>query len=54
MRPNAILWTSVGGFLLLVAGLRYFGALRVRFWGEADIRDDMASIASVADNPKRT
>jgi|AmaraimetFIIA100_FD_contig_123_34237_length_1534_multi_5_in_0_out_0_1 hypothetical protein len=50
MRPNAILWTSVGGFLLLVAGL----ALRVRFWGEADIRDDMASIASVADNPKRT
>jgi hypothetical protein len=26
MRPNAILWTSVGGFLLLVAGLRYFGA----------------------------
>jgi hypothetical protein len=26
MRPNAILWTSLGGFLLLVAVLRYFGA----------------------------
>jgi hypothetical protein len=26
MRPNKFLWMFVGGFLLLVAGLRYFGA----------------------------